>query len=312
MKRVSYRAGVLFAAVVGVTSVLSAGFQAPQAPSFNRYQGILQRMPFGPPPPDPGTVVAVEDTRNAAQELKEQQLLARQINMSCVNITPSGKPAVGFTDLSSKPPVNYYILVGGDAGGWTLKSASYAEEWAELEKDGTTIFVKLGQGLMAEPPVKKPIVNLSNTKISNDSKTAENNFDEQEAPQENLRAALVKRPSRGGRPVVNTLQLQEKLVAQLELQTKIKEIKEKGEDPTSYMTRYMEKLAREKEAKEEAEEEARHQLVNMVEKVSAEEFARRERELNMKLILQGAKPISDIELTEHEEAILAEEGIIAP
>lgn len=155
MQRESYRAGMIFAAAaVGMASVLTAGFQAPEAPSFNRYQPILQRMPFGPPPPDPGTVVTAVDTKSAAQDLKEQQLLARQINMSCVNITPSGKPAVGFTDLSSKPPVNYYILVGGDAGGWTLKSASYAEEWAELEKDGITIFVKLGQGLMADPPAK--------------------------------------------------------------------------------------------------------------------------------------------------------------
>jgi len=128
-------------------------FKAPEVPDFSRYQGILKRMPFGAPPPAGGEAqTSAADARTAAQELKEQQMLARKINMSCVNITPSGRAAVGFTDLSTKPPVNYYILVGDEAGGWTLKSADYDEEWAELERDGTTIYVKLGQGLMAEPP----------------------------------------------------------------------------------------------------------------------------------------------------------------
>ena len=153
MRKLTYIfTAIIYITMANIATAVVPEFKAPKVPDFSRYQTILNRMPFGAPPPDPGTTISPEDAKTAAQVAREQQQLARKLNMSCVNITPSGKPAVGFTDLSQKPAVNFYLLVGASAGGWTLKSANYEEEWAELEKDGTTIFVKLGQGLMAEPP----------------------------------------------------------------------------------------------------------------------------------------------------------------
>jgi len=155
MKRGRYITALLL--VVMTTAKLHAlidRFDAPSIPAFSRYQSILQRMPFGAPP----TVNSIEtspfDAKAAALEQRDKQLLARKINMSCVNITPGGTIAVGFSDLSVKPAANYYMLVGDDANGWKVLDANYEDEWAELEKEGIVIYVKLGQGLMAEPPVK--------------------------------------------------------------------------------------------------------------------------------------------------------------
>ncbi len=126
-------------------------------PPFGYYQPILDRMPFGAlpanfnaAPVDPATL------KNEAQVKAEQQILAKKINMSAVNITPDGQTAIGFTDLSAAPPVNYFLLVGAVAGGWTVVSADYDEETATIEKEGVSITLKLGKGLVdpAAPTVK--------------------------------------------------------------------------------------------------------------------------------------------------------------
>jgi len=119
---------------------------------FEHYQSILDRMPFGELPPDfNATPVDPATAKTEAQTKVEQQKLAKQVNMSAVNITPAGETAIGFTDLSEKPPVNYYLLVGGEAGGWKVLNADYDEEQATIEKDGVSITLKLGKGLVDNP-----------------------------------------------------------------------------------------------------------------------------------------------------------------
>lgn len=118
-------------------------------PPFSHYQPILDRMPFGTLPANfNATPVDPATLKNEAQEKAEQQALAKKINMSAVNVTPDGQTALGFTDLSVTPPVNYYLLVGASAGGWTVVSADYDEETATIEKEGVTITLKLGKGLV--------------------------------------------------------------------------------------------------------------------------------------------------------------------
>jgi hypothetical protein len=68
--------------------------------------------------------------------------------MVAVNKTPSGNTAVGFIDKSDKPERSYYLNVGAEANGFTVVEASYAEETATLTKDGVTITLKLGEGLI--------------------------------------------------------------------------------------------------------------------------------------------------------------------
>ncbi len=279
---------IFAAAAVGMASVLTAGFQAPEAPSFNRYQPILQRMPFGPPPPDPGSMVTAVDTKSAAQDLKEQQLLARQINMSCVNITPSGKPAVGFTDLSSKPPVNYYILVGGDAGGWTLKSASYAEEWAELEKDGITIFVKLGQGLMADPPKAlhqnlKTALKLNGsesnlTKREPDESQSHSDDQRRLSPDEHFTHMLAIELAGGPpSPIASTGDFnEEEMKAILHARREFLSAKRAGQSTTSYRERLNQINEAARIVKEEREKEIREELENIAVKIAQDEIKKQE------------------------------------
>ena len=125
-------------------------------PPFGHYQPILDRMPFGALPPNFNAAQAdAAELKNEAQEKAEQQKLAKQVNMSAVNVTPDGSTAIGFTDLSQKPPVNYYLLVGSEADGWKVLSADYDAETATIEKEGVAITLQLGKG-MVDPSAPAP------------------------------------------------------------------------------------------------------------------------------------------------------------
>lgn len=119
------------------------------AAPLDNYQAILDRMPFGPPPQSVLVAnAATAETKAAVASKAEQEKLAAKIKMSCVNVTPDGGVAVGFTDLSLNPPRDCYLRVGATAHGWTVLDADYDDEWATIEKDGVAITVKLGRGLI--------------------------------------------------------------------------------------------------------------------------------------------------------------------
>ena len=78
--------------------------------------------------------------------------------MCAVNRTPSGNVAVGFIDNEVKPPRNIYLNVGESADGYTIIEADYSGETATIEKEGVTITLKLGQGLVnVGAPVPAPV-----------------------------------------------------------------------------------------------------------------------------------------------------------
>lgn len=143
--------------------IVSTGFAAKEKlyklEPFSRYQPILDRMPFGPMPsglnPD-GTVGdgSGEQVQTPVEVQVEQQQLARQVKMSCVNISPDGETMIGFTDLSGKPQKNYYLAVGESSDGWSIEDADYDQEWAKLKKDGVEITVQLGKGLIDPSKIK--------------------------------------------------------------------------------------------------------------------------------------------------------------
>jgi len=144
---------VVFACACISVSVCATS-EAYSPPPFGHYQPILDRMPFGAASPTVNVApVDPETLKNEAQVKAEQQTLAKKVNMSAVNVTPDGQTAIGFTDLSQTPPVNFYLLVGSVAGGWTVKTADYDTETATLEKEGIAITLKLGQGLVDAPGV---------------------------------------------------------------------------------------------------------------------------------------------------------------
>ncbi len=85
--------------------------------------------------------------------------------MCAVNRTPSGNTAVGFIDNDAKPPRNIYLNVGESADGYRIVAADYDEETATIEKDGVTVTLKLGKGLVTTPVAAAgsplPVVGMS-------------------------------------------------------------------------------------------------------------------------------------------------------
>ncbi len=125
---------------------------------FARYQSIIDRQPFGPPPPgfDPtqppgkGGVGGGEDGDGGKTEAEisaEEQKLMSSVRVSILNVTPSGSVMAGFTDSTTQPPVNYYLKVGDtstDAAKWTVKDADPAAGTVTLSKDGIDVTLSVG------------------------------------------------------------------------------------------------------------------------------------------------------------------------
>lgn len=138
---------VLYAAMMLLSL---AAYSAAQP--FERYQTVLDRMPFGPEPVNfdpeaaPGSAAAAAaGEATEAQRTAEEQQMAASVRVSMINVTPSGAVAVGFTDNSANPAENYYLVVGRSQNGWTVKSADPGTESVTLEKGGIEVTVKLGE-----------------------------------------------------------------------------------------------------------------------------------------------------------------------
>ncbi len=117
---------------------------------FERYQTILDRQMFGPPPPgfDPTKMpseVAKTSARGEAELSQEQEQVKRAVRFSVLNVTASGEPVVGFTDSADpKNPMHYYLTVGESQNGWTVKSADPEAATMTIEKEGVEVTLKLG------------------------------------------------------------------------------------------------------------------------------------------------------------------------
>jgi hypothetical protein len=107
------------------------------------YPIILEKMPFGSPP-DPNALDAAATGMDEVKMKAEQEKLAQTFSWTAINITPDGQTAIGFTDLSVKPPASYYMTVGESANNWTVVEADYDSETATIEKDGVRISLKFG------------------------------------------------------------------------------------------------------------------------------------------------------------------------
>ena len=113
------------------------------APSpFARYDAIIERKPFGQTAAATVSAAALA----AAAAPPPPPPFATKLTLCAMNRTPSGSIAVGFVDSSATPPHNYYLCVRESENGFNVLSADMDEEQATIEKDGTSVDLKMGKG----------------------------------------------------------------------------------------------------------------------------------------------------------------------
>ena len=120
--------------------------------AFERYQTIIDRQPFGQPPPgfNPSQMASeVQKGVAAAAEVEltvEQQELQKVVGFSVLN--RNGEDYwVGISVPSAgdpKQPSHYYMKVGDTRDGWFVKSADPLKKTAVVVKDGVEIELTLG------------------------------------------------------------------------------------------------------------------------------------------------------------------------
>lgn len=129
---------------VGLTGILLVMLLAPLATceavsqhTFDRYHVILERKPFGEPPPEPPPPVRTEPERPAEPPfVKDYRLVA-------ISQTRWGL-AVGLVYVKENPPANYYLEIGdATAENVVLLDADYDEQGALLFKDGEEYWIFL-------------------------------------------------------------------------------------------------------------------------------------------------------------------------
>ena len=120
-------------------------------PSFDRYDSILSRMPFGQPP-----LVAANATNAATSAAPPPPPFVSKLSLCAINRTPAGPIAVGFTDASTNPPRGYYLNVGEDEDGYSVLSADIDQELATISKDGLYIDLKMGKGAVLGTATQSP------------------------------------------------------------------------------------------------------------------------------------------------------------
>ena len=135
---------------------------AAQAEGFRRYKSILDRMPFGVPPPGfnpdapsgSGNNSREETAADAAGEAAEaeaseiEQQILSSITVSMLNRSPDGRIFVGFTDKSVQPPRNYLLMVGEKREGceWMVAGADPDNGEVKISKGGVEATLKMGGG----------------------------------------------------------------------------------------------------------------------------------------------------------------------
>lgn len=118
-----------------IVLLLLAALGAEAVPeSFDRYQVILDRKPFGvPPPPPPVQRVPVAPVVVPS--------FARTLRLSMIIREDTGELKVGIVDLSNNTGMS--LLVGDIENGIELVSADYDEEEAVLRKGTEMALIKL-------------------------------------------------------------------------------------------------------------------------------------------------------------------------
>ena len=274
-----------FIAILAACPALSGAGNDGTLPPFSHYAVILDRKPFGDLAKPNSSEAVPQPDQAAIEQAKEEQALAKQVDMVAVNRTPRGKIAVGFIDKGTKPPRNFYLNVGESAGGFTVVEADFTEETATIEKEGVSIQLKLGKGLVPKKDGEEAAATPAAAATSTPAPPA--NPPLPLASRFQPRPGIVRRGSLVAGGVTNA--------------------------PGSYLETLRRRQAnRAAQATQNAEEIAKlREEITKAAQTSKEEAAKRERAINLELISRGQEPLSPIELTPEEDAELVRKGALA-
>ena len=145
--------------LVAAIFALMAGVALGQKISFERYQSVVDRYPFGAPPANfnPNQMASEVSRTGAAsgEELTpEQEAIVKAVSFSVINLEANGELMVGFTDLSvPNSPKHYYMRVGETRNGWLVKEADQLEKTMTVEKDGIEVSLALGSNSKDSVPL---------------------------------------------------------------------------------------------------------------------------------------------------------------
>lgn len=117
--------------------VLSGSGAGAVTDDFARYQEILDRKPFGEPPPDPSMMPT-----NVVQN--EADLFTKTLKMVAIRLDQNGRVRVGFINKAAANK-SYYLRAGETSpDGIELVDADFELESALLKKDSRSGWIYMG------------------------------------------------------------------------------------------------------------------------------------------------------------------------
>lgn len=137
---------------LAIAALLAAGSLAAAKQPFERYQSIIDRHPFGVPPPgfdptrSPTDAQALAPGLDEPQRTAEQAQIAAAVRLSAIVVSPDGTATVGFTDVSDpKAPKNYCLKKGESQNEWTVRDINPVKETMTVERNGIEVTLKCGE-----------------------------------------------------------------------------------------------------------------------------------------------------------------------
>jgi hypothetical protein len=270
-------------------------------PELDRYLPIVERMPFGLPPPAPPVSLPPGGIPPPAADLGKNFVLFEIVR------TPAGDIIAGFGDNGAKPPRNLLLGVGEELDGYKVVAADVDLETATLEKDGIQFNLRLASSVrtpVAGTPAGKaeaaasglarpgmPPATGAGPMSMAEFASRMSRMNPEAAPRKSTSFDLA------NQPVPNSVGVIDRLLSS-------------GIKDNSYLGRLRER--REQLVRQSEEEAAKREqeAVARAQNASGEEVDKRLRETNLNLIRKGLKPIGTIELTPAEDARLVAEGVL--
>jgi len=122
---------------------------------FARYQVILDRMPFGEPPPAPAA--AAQPAQPATKEPAKNSIL-HSMRICALREVDGGEVRVGFVNIKEKPPKTYFLYKGQVQDGIRVVDVNYEKKMALLHKDGEELWIMMDAGPDGAIPGSQPAV----------------------------------------------------------------------------------------------------------------------------------------------------------